>query len=88
MLFGDSSRMQGNGTELHWVLGIGSSPEVGLPLEGAPQAGVMGPSCWSTRSIWTTPSDIGFELWVVGGLVWHHERGDPCGSLPTQDGVR
>ena len=25
----------------------------------------MASSCWSSRSIWTTLSDIGFEFWVV-----------------------
>jgi len=30
-----------------------------------PRAVVTAPSCWSSRSVWRMPSDIGFEFWVV-----------------------
>ena len=43
-----------------WVSGKGFSPEGGWALEQAPQGSGHDTSCWSSRSVWTTLSDIGF----------------------------
>jgi len=51
---------------VRWVLGSGSAPEGCGHGTGSPEVcWVTNPSCWSSRSIWTMLSDIGFDVWVV-----------------------
>jgi len=58
-----------------WISGKGSAPE----------GSGHGPTCQSSRSVWTPLSDIGFEFWVVlceaRSWAW-------CESLPAQDILR
>ena len=62
---------QGRGS---WVSGEGSAPEGGQAWNRLPRTVVMAPSCQSSRSVWTTLSDVGFGFWVVlcgaGGWTW------------------
>jgi len=48
-----------------WISGKGSSPEGGRALHRLPRAVGTAPSCHSSRCVWTTISDIGFEFWGV-----------------------
>ena len=55
-----------------WISGNDSSPEDGQALEQSLQGRGHTSSFWSSRSIWTTLSDIWSEFWVVlcGARSW------------------
>jgi len=53
--------------ESGWVLGKGSSPEIGRPWNRLPRAVVRTPSCWSSRTFGQHSQQQDFSL---GGPVW------------------
>ena len=59
---------QGRG---RWEVGTGSAPQGGQALEQGSQGSGHNSSCWSSRSIWTPVSDIGFGF--LAAPVWSLE---------------